>query len=144
MASVCGFYCVPTLPLYTAAKQYVPIETPCRAALTLANSGVVGFVRSYGKYLPEEKITLNAVCPNVIRTNISTPAFYDSLEEKGLLTPMEPLLEAFESLLGTSETSGECFEIGKNPLQCNNRFRSLNGNRSKGWLYNQSTAGGSR
>jgi len=97
IASVCGFYCCPTLPIYTAAKH-----------------GVVGFVRSYGKYLPSEKITLNAITPNVIRTNISTPAFYDKLEAEGLLTPIEGVVDAFESLLGDNPESGECFEIGPN------------------------------
>ena len=69
---------------------------------------MIGFVRSFGKYLPEEGITLNAVCPNVVRTSkslqthlapvlprspfhdtdvpcaedISTGAFYDKLESK--------------------------------------------------------------
>lgn len=96
IASVCGYYCCPTLPIYTAAKH-----------------GVVGFVRSYGKYLPEEKITLNAVTPNVIRTNISTAQFYDTLEEKGLLTPIEGVVDAFERLIDSDE-SGECFESGPN------------------------------
>ncbi|KXL41324.1 hypothetical protein M433DRAFT_139067 [Acidomyces richmondensis BFW] len=94
VASVCGFYCVPTLPMYTAAKH-----------------AVVGFVRSFGKYLPEEDITLNAVCPNVIRTNISTSAFYDTLEARGLLTPMKPVIDAFETFLD-EKISGECLEVG--------------------------------
>ena len=97
MASVCGFYCVPTLPIYTAAKH-----------------AVTGFVRSYGKYLPEEKITLNSVNPNVIRTNISTGTFYDGLEEQGLLTPIEGVIGVFENLLGNNGTSGEIFEVGPN------------------------------
>jgi hypothetical protein len=33
------------------------------------------------------------------------------LEEKNLLTPMKGLIEAFETLLGDSDTSGEIFEI---------------------------------
>ncbi|KAI5366512.1 putative short-chain dehydrogenase/reductase SDR, NAD(P)-binding domain superfamily [Septoria linicola] len=65
-ASVCGFYCVPTLPIYTAAKH-----------------GVVGFVRSYGKHLPAEQITLNAICPDVLRTGISKEEFYSVMEAKG-------------------------------------------------------------
>lgn len=97
VASVCGFYCSPPIPIYTAAKH-----------------GVVGLTRSYGKYLPEEQITLNAVCPNVVKTNISAPAFYDMLDKKGLLTPMDGLLEAFESMMGTSTVSGEIFECGPN------------------------------
>ncbi|KIX01583.1 uncharacterized protein Z518_09309 [Rhinocladiella mackenziei CBS 650.93] len=97
VASICGIYCVPTLPIYTAAKH-----------------AVTGFVRSYGKYLPEEKITLNSVNPNVVRTNISTQAFYDRLEKEHLLTPIEGIIETFEKLLGADDTSGECFEIGPN------------------------------
>jgi hypothetical protein len=54
---------------------------------------------------------MNAVCPNVIRTNISSPAFYDKLDAMGLLTPMEGVVEAFESMLGSNNTSGEIFEV---------------------------------
>jgi NAD(P)-dependent dehydrogenase (short-subunit alcohol dehydrogenase family) len=75
---------------------------------------VVGFTRSYGKYLPEEGITLNSVCPNVIRTNISTQAFYDQLEAKNLLTPAGGVVDVFKKLLGASKESGECYEIGPN------------------------------
>ncbi|KAI6898991.1 hypothetical protein KC318_g8274 [Hortaea werneckii] len=95
-ASVCGFYCVPTLPIYTAAKH-----------------GVVGLTRSYGAYLPEEHVTLNAVCPNVVRTSISTADFYDKLEAKGLLTPMSSVVNAFENILD-SKFSGQCLEAGPN------------------------------
>ncbi|KAI7333315.1 hypothetical protein KC315_g4264 [Hortaea werneckii] len=95
-ASVCGFYCVPTLPIYTAAKH-----------------GVVGLTRSYGTYLPEEHMTLNAVCPNVVRTSISTAGFYDKLEAKGLLTPMSSVVNAFEQLLD-GKFSGQCLEAGPN------------------------------
>lgn len=59
-------------------------------------------------------MTLNAVLPNVIRTNISTPEFYDQLEKEGLLTPLEGVVDAFESLLGDNSQSGECIEIGPN------------------------------
>ncbi|KAF2161963.1 hypothetical protein M409DRAFT_69469 [Zasmidium cellare ATCC 36951] len=96
VASVCGFYCVPTLPIYTAAKH-----------------GVVGFVRSFGKHLPTDGITLNAICPDVVRTNISTSGFYDALEERKLLVSMESVMEAFERCLDT-EISGETLEIEPN------------------------------
>ncbi|KAK5133285.1 hypothetical protein LTR08_008019 [Meristemomyces frigidus] len=94
VASVCGYYCVPTLPIYTSAKH-----------------GVVGFVRSFGQYLPEEFITLNAVCPNVVRTKISVSTFYDKLESEDLLTPMKPVITAFEQFLD-GDVSGECMEAG--------------------------------
>ncbi|KAJ9500514.1 hypothetical protein H2202_003730 [Exophiala xenobiotica] len=85
-----------------------------RASAASAKHGVVGLTRSYGHYLPEEKITMNAVCPNVIRTGISTSAFYDSLEGTGLLAPIEGVVDTFQKLLGTDATSGECFEVGPN------------------------------
>lgn len=84
------------------AERYAAYDIP---------SGVVGFVRSYGKYLPEEQITLNAVCPNVVRTHISTDIFYDQVEAEGVLTPMKGVVDAFESFLD-SDTSGECMEVG--------------------------------
>jgi hypothetical protein len=51
------------------------------------------------------------VCPNKIRTGISTEAVYAKAEKVGALVPMERLLEAFESLLGANEMSGECLEV---------------------------------
>jgi NAD(P)-dependent dehydrogenase (short-subunit alcohol dehydrogenase family) len=78
---------------------------------TAAKHGVVGFVRSFGRYLVEESITLNAVCPNVVRTGISTATFYEQLEDKGLLTPIENVVKAFEGYLDGSQ-SGECMEVG--------------------------------
>ena len=76
-------------------------------------SGVAGFVRSYGKYLPEENITLNAICPNVVRTHISTDTFYDSVEAEGVLTPMKGVVDAFASCLDDG-ISGELLEVGPN------------------------------
>lgn len=68
-------------------------------------------MRTFGKYLPQEKITLNAICPNIVKTNISTGDFYDRADAKGLLITVESLVESFESLLGTNDTSGEAIEI---------------------------------
>lgn len=94
MASVCGFYCVPTLPIYTAAKH-----------------ALIGLTRSYGALLIDESITVNAVAPNVVRTNISPDWFYDEMEKKGLMTRMEGVMEAFEEMI-EGEGSGEVFECG--------------------------------
>ncbi|KAF9891527.1 hypothetical protein FE257_003994 [Aspergillus nanangensis] len=94
VASGCSFYYIPSLPVYTASKH-----------------AVLGFVRSFGKYLPDENITLNAICPNIVKTNISTGTFYDRAEERGLLISVDTLVEAFESLLGDSATSGEAIEV---------------------------------
>ncbi|KIW84851.1 hypothetical protein Z517_00239 [Fonsecaea pedrosoi CBS 271.37] len=94
VSSICGLYAPATLPMYTATKH-----------------GIVGFVRGFGKYLPREQITMNAVCPAVVRTAM-TNAFSDRLEGLGLLTPMSSVVGAFQSMLGSNDVSGECFEAG--------------------------------
>lgn len=94
VASVCGMYCVPSLPIYTAAKH-----------------ALVGLTRSYGKLLVDEGITVNAVAPNVVQTSISSPLFYDKLAKENLLTPMDGLMDAFKAMLN-SICSGEVFECG--------------------------------
>jgi hypothetical protein len=60
---------------------------------------------------------MNAICPNVVRTGISSKAFYEQLEPGGLLTPMESLIEVFESLLGSNKASGEIYEVGPKGIQ---------------------------
>jgi NAD(P)-dependent dehydrogenase (short-subunit alcohol dehydrogenase family) len=94
VASVCGFYCVPSLPIYTAAKH-----------------ALIGLTRSYGVLLREEGITINAVAPNVVRTGISEDAFYDAMEKEGLLTPMDGLMRAFDDMLQGGK-SGLVYECG--------------------------------
>ena len=80
----------------------------------IALSAIVGLVRSYGKILAEENITLNAVCPNKIRTGITSAAAFDESEKQGLVVPMKDVLEAFEKLLPGGEYgdgSAECLEV---------------------------------
>ncbi|OAG26136.1 NAD(P)-binding protein [Alternaria alternata] len=94
VASVCGFYCVPSLPIYTAAKH-----------------ALIGLTRSYGALLWEEGIAVNAVAPNVVRTGISAEEFYHSLEKESLLTPMDVLMEAFDVMLARAK-SAVVYECG--------------------------------
>lgn len=76
------------------------------------DSGAVGLTRSYGKYLAHnEDITFNSVCPNVVRTNISTGAFYEKMEKANLLCDMEGLMLAFEAMMGESKMTGQCLEV---------------------------------
>jgi hypothetical protein len=93
------------------------LSYPPNSWLLELQSGVTGFVRSYGAHLPAEGITLNAICPNVVKTGISTSDFYETLEAQNLLTPMESLLGVFESLLGEDKRSGEIFEVGPKGVQ---------------------------
>ncbi|KAF5017646.1 hypothetical protein F66182_10396 [Fusarium sp. NRRL 66182] len=94
VSSACGFYYIPSLPIYTAAKH-----------------AIVGFVRTHGKMVAEEAITLNTICPTIVKTGISTGDFYDKADAKGLLITVETLVEAFENILGDCTMSGEAIEI---------------------------------
>ncbi|KAI1616927.1 hypothetical protein EDD36DRAFT_149362 [Exophiala viscosa] len=96
VSSVRGLYACPAMPVYSAAKF-----------------GVVGFVRAFGKFLPREKISINAICPAIVKTgiNIGRSNWYEEAEKLDLVVKMESLINAFESLLGGSDVSGECIEI---------------------------------
>ena len=78
---------------------------------------MVGFVRAYGKLLEQENVTLTAVCPNKVRTNIAQSAVHDRAESLGVLVSMDKLMEAFEMLMAGGkfgDVSGECLEVAPN------------------------------
>lgn len=74
-------------------------------------SAVVGFVRSYGKVIEEEKITLNVVCPGIIETGISSPDFYAEAKTRGCLVEMDHMMDGFKMFMGSDQRSGECAEV---------------------------------
>lgn len=82
VASICGIAPVPALPVYSAAKY-----------------GVVGLTRTYGKMLPAEGITVNAVCPGIARTGINSESFYKSVEKEGVLASIEGVVDAFMEMI---------------------------------------------
>lgn len=71
----------------------------------------MGFTRSYGAHLKTEGITLNTICPNITKTSISTPEFYEKVVGAGVIVPMENIIVEFEKLLDDDARSGECVEI---------------------------------
>ncbi|KAF9894345.1 hypothetical protein FE257_007848 [Aspergillus nanangensis] len=75
------------------------------------SSAVVGFTRTYGKIMAQENITLNAICPGIVETGISTPLYYEKATELGCLVKMDMMLEAFEMVLGAEPMSGECIKV---------------------------------
>ena len=75
----------------------------------------MGFTRSYGAHLPEEGITFNAICPNIVQTSISSPEFYAKVEDAGVLVPIQNVVAAAERFLEDGEEgkrSGICVEVG--------------------------------
>jgi NAD(P)-dependent dehydrogenase (short-subunit alcohol dehydrogenase family) len=77
-------------------------------------SALVGFTRSYAPMISAERITLNAICPNVVQTSISSAAFYEAVASNNALTPMETLMEQFQGLMGANNRNGLIVECGPN------------------------------
>ena len=79
-SSVAGFYPNPGLPQYVAAKH-----------------GVIGLVRSLAPVAAPHNITINAIAPAFVATNID-PNLAATFSEKSL-TPMSTILRAFDELM---------------------------------------------
>ncbi|KAF4981101.1 hypothetical protein FDECE_17747, partial [Fusarium decemcellulare] len=77
----------------------------------LSKYGFRGFVRSLGSSLPEHKITLNAICPGIVKTSISSGDFYEKVDRDGLLVPMQSIMDSFEALMGANTASGDAIEV---------------------------------
>jgi NAD(P)-dependent dehydrogenase (short-subunit alcohol dehydrogenase family) len=91
-ASVAGLIGFSPDPIYTATKH-----------------AVVGLVRALGPLLAPHNITVNAICPGIVDTNILGPEVASMLRENGL-TVMDPsqIADAVVEAV-TSGASGEAF-----------------------------------
>lgn len=63
--------------------------------------------------MAQENITLNAICPGIVRTGISkhAPWYHDEATKRGCLVEMEQMMDGFSMLLGAEPMSGECIEV---------------------------------
>ncbi|KAF9511063.1 hypothetical protein BS47DRAFT_1319298 [Hydnum rufescens UP504] len=93
-ASVASFTAIPNMPLYSTSKH-----------------ALVGFVRAFGAQLEPEGITVNAVAPNITRSNLTVQEIFDAVEAKGRLTPNEAVTAAFTSFLGNRTLNGQIKEV---------------------------------
>ncbi|KDQ55639.1 hypothetical protein JAAARDRAFT_59630 [Jaapia argillacea MUCL 33604] len=91
-ASNAGIYPFRLAPIYAAAKH-----------------GVVGVVRSLGPVLEGEGITINAIAPSIIRTNLAP----DPELLKGMIeTPQWVLEDAVKELVTNRSLTGKIAEMG--------------------------------
>jgi len=93
-ASVFGYYPCANMPMYAAAK-----------------AGVVNFMRSTAEFYQDKDITVNAVAPNLIDTNIAPDVLFVPFRERKLLTPIELVIKQVDSLLGESALNGQAISI---------------------------------
>jgi len=99
-ASVASFLAIPHMPLYSASKH-----------------GLIGFVRSFASQLEPEGITVNAVCPNITRSGLTSPDVFDAVEGQGRLTPNDVVTGAFLSFLGDNKSTGQAVEVSMDKVR---------------------------
>jgi NAD(P)-dependent dehydrogenase (short-subunit alcohol dehydrogenase family) len=72
---------------------------------TMAKHGVVGFVRALAPTLVERKITVNAICPGGVETNILGPGIAERSREAGIpLMPPSQIADAVVKAIESGET----------------------------------------
>ena len=93
-SSVLGLYSLYPLPLYTASKH-----------------GVVGLVRSLAPVYLKDNITINALNPTLVETNLMPKHVAEKYKDPRNLTPMSTVLKAFDAILGSMELTGQTLEL---------------------------------
>ena len=113
-ASLAGLVAYPGDPIYAVTKH-----------------AVVGFVRSMGEQLEPKGITVNAICPGFVDTQLIGP-FADEFRKAGF--PLLSTDDVAQAVLGVidSELTGQVFVIqpGRDPLPYG--FRGVPGPRTEG------------
>lgn len=97
-SSVAGIYAFATNPQYCSAKH-----------------ALVGLTRSLGAKFKKEGMTINAILPAFVPTNLAPPGLID-LIPKEHHTPMSTILRAYDTFLENGELSGEIVEVTQNHL----------------------------
>jgi 15-hydroxyprostaglandin dehydrogenase (NAD) len=92
-ASCLGVYPNHCIPLYTTSKH-----------------GLVGFVRATAPVFAGMGITINAILPTMIETNLM-PKHVRPLWDRNQLTPMSTALKAFDTFLADDEMTGQTVEL---------------------------------
>ncbi|KAK0650721.1 Cis-2 [Lasiodiplodia hormozganensis] len=94
-SSAAGLYPLPAVPQYTATKH-----------------ALVGLVRALAPGAAERGFAINAICPDMVPSNLAPPGLMEAYPESGK-TPMATMMRAFDELLGlTSAAAGAGDEGG--------------------------------
>lgn len=75
-----------------------------------AKHALVGLTRSVGPVLAKENITVNAICPAFIKTNLAPKVILEKFPEEHV-TPMSTALKAFDAFLGDDSMTGQMVEL---------------------------------
>jgi 15-hydroxyprostaglandin dehydrogenase (NAD) len=93
-SSVAGLYPLYTLPIYTASKH-----------------GIVGLVRSLAPIYLKDNITVNALNPTLVDTNLMPKHVAEKFKDPRNWTPMSTVLKAFDAVLHDKDLTGQTMEL---------------------------------
>ena len=93
-SSQLGLYANPCTPLYCAAKH-----------------ALIGLVRSTAPIYLRDGITINAICPTLIRTNLMPSHMTDRFHVPEQTTPMTTAFKAFDAVLASETLTGQTMEL---------------------------------
>jgi|TARA_R110002003_G_scaffold198_7_gene15465 NAD(P)-dependent dehydrogenase (short-subunit alcohol dehydrogenase family) len=86
---------MPQCPQYTASKY-----------------GIVGLVRASGEVFVKEGITVNAICPAFIPTNLCPPEVMKRWPKEHI-TPLSTVNKAIDAFLGDDTLTGQAVELSQ-------------------------------
>ncbi|KAF2033314.1 NAD(P)-binding protein [Setomelanomma holmii] len=97
-SSAAGLYAMPQCPQYTASKY-----------------GVVGLVRASGEVFVKEGITVNAICPAFIPTNLCPPEVLKRWPKEHI-TPLSTVNKAIDAFLADDTLTGQAVELSQGDI----------------------------
>lgn len=92
-SSAVGLYPNHCIPMYSASKH-----------------ALVGLIRSLAPVYAKDDISINAICPSMIETNLM-PAEVRPKWDRAQLTPMSTALKAFDAMLADKKMTGQTMEL---------------------------------
>ena len=93
-SSVAGLYPLYVIPIYSASKH-----------------GIVGLVRSLAPVYLKDNITINALNPTLVATNLMPRHVAENYSDPKNLTPMSTVQKAFDAILNDDELTGQTLEL---------------------------------
>jgi len=102
---------------------------------TASKYGVVGIVRAAGPVFVKEGITVNAICPGFIPTNLCPPEILE-VWPKEHITPLSTATKAIDAFLGDDTMTGQTVELSQENIY----FREMVDwvNESQKWIGTES------
>ncbi|PVI06941.1 NAD(P)-binding protein [Periconia macrospinosa] len=113
-SSAAGLYAMTQNPQYTASKY-----------------GIVGLVRAAGPVLVKENITVNAICPAFIPTNLPPPEILAAWPKEHI-TPMSTAIKAIDAFLDDDTMTGQTVELSQENIYFRKQLDYVN--ESQRWV----------